>query len=350
MVGIIVWSPKMSKFLVDNIEFDTVPFGNNEISVLSHPFSYNTIFQSFSQNWTCNDFLLVDSNIKQIYSINHTNMYIVDASESNKTIEQSLDLCEFLLENNFNKKNILHVIGGGIVQDIGAFTAKIFKRGINWKYYPTTLLSQCDSCIGGKTALNFKNYKNQLALFSAPSEVIVDSNFLSSLSQDELDSGNGEIIKLFITGGKYFVDNYDYWSLEERIKNALAIKKTIIEYDEFETSTRKVLNYGHTFGHIIESLTDYNIVHGKAIILGMYLVSKIFYTNPETIHFLSRFVNQEDLKLVDPEKLFSMLSSDKKALGSQICFVHSPDFGITNFVMTDIDKTLLDKINEIFIN
>ena len=340
----------MSKFLVDNIEFDTVSFDKDTISVLSHPSSYDVVFQNISQNWTNNDYVLVDSNIKQIYSINHKNMYVVDANESNKTIETSLDLCDFLLTKNFNKKNVLHVIGGGIVQDIGAFTAKIFKRGINWNYYPTTLLSQCDSCIGGKTALNFNKYKNQLALFSAPSEVIIDLNFLLSLSQDELDSGNGEIIKLFITGGKFYIDNYDVWSLEERIKHALAIKKTIIEYDEFESNIRKVLNYGHTFGHIIESVTNYNISHGKAIILGMYLVSKIFDTNSEVVNFLLRFINLEDLKLLDPEKLFSMLSSDKKALGSQICFVHSPDFGITNFIMTDIDKTLLDKINEIFVD
>ena len=82
----------------------------------------------------------------------------------------------------------------------------------------------------------------------------------------------------------------------------------------------------------------------------MYLVSKIFDTNSEVVNFLLRFINLEDLKLLDPEKLFSMLSSDKKALGSQICFVHSPNFGITNFIMTDIDKTLLDKINEIFVD
>jgi 3-dehydroquinate synthase len=338
----------MSKFLVNDIEFVTLPFDNNEILVSSHPSNYNVVFKNFSQIWNDDDFVIVDSNIQKIYSIKHSNLFTVDALESNKTIEQSLELCEFLLCKNFSKKNTLHVIGGGIVQDIGAFTAKIFKRGINWKYYPTTLLSQCDSCIGGKTALNFKNYKNQLALFSAPIEVIIDSNFLSSLSQSELDSGNGEIIKLFITGGKYYIDNYDNWSLEDRIKHALSIKKTIIEYDEFEFDVRKVLNYGHTFGHIIESLTNYKISHGKAIILGMYIVSKLFDTNKVVVNFLSKFIDQDDFELLDPNKLFSMISTDKKTIGSKICFVHSPDFGITNFIMTEIDDILLDKIHEIF--
>ena len=338
----------MSKFLVNDIEFVTFPFDNNEILVSSHPSNYNVVFKNFLKKWNDEDFVLVDSNIQKIYSIEHSNLFIVDAIESNKTIEQSLELCEFLLSKNFSKKNTLHVVGGGIVQDIGAFTAKIFKRGINWKYYPTTLLSQCDSCIGGKTALNFKNYKNQLALFSAPIEVIIDSKFLSSLSQSELDSGNGEIVKLFITGGKYFIDNYDNWSLEERIKHALSIKKTIIEYDEFEFDVRKVLNYGHTFGHIIESLTNYKISHGKAIILGMYIVSKLFETNKVVVDFLSRFIDSDDLELLDPNKLFSMISTDKKTIGSKICFVHSPDFGITNFIMTEIDDILLGKIHEIF--
>jgi len=338
----------MSKFLVNDIEFFTLPFDNNEILVSSHPSNYNVVFENFLKIWNDEDFVLVDSNIQKIYSIEHSNLFIVDAIESNKTIEQSLELCEFLLSKNFSKKNTLHVVGGGIVQDIGAFTAKIFKRGINWKYYPTTLLSQCDSCIGGKTALNFKNYKNQLALFSAPIEVIIDSNFLSSLSQSELDSGNGEIVKLFITGGKYYIDNYDNWSLEDRIKHALSIKKTIIEYDEFEFDVRKVLNYGHTFGHIIESLTNYKISHGKAIILGMYIVSKLFDTNQVVVDFLLRFIDLDDLELLDPNKLFSMISTDKKTIGSKICFVHSPDFGITNFIMTEIDDILLGKIHEIF--
>ena len=340
----------MSKFLVNNIEFITIPFDNDEILVSSHPSNYNVVFKNFSKLWSEDDFVLVDSNIQKIYSIHHSNLFIIDATESNKTIEQSLELCEFLLNKNFSKKNTLHVIGGGIVQDIGAFTSKIFKRGINWKYYPTTLLSQCDSCIGGKTALNFKNYKNQLALFSAPIEVVIDSNFLTSLSQSELDSGNGEIIKLFITGGKYYIDNYDNWSLEERIKHALSIKKTIIEYDEFEFDVRKVLNYGHTFGHIIESVTNYKISHGKAIILGMYIVSKLFDTRLEVVDFLSRFIEPDDFRLLDPDKLFNLISTDKKTIGSKICFIHSPNFGITNFELTEIDDILLGKIHEIFAN
>ena len=340
----------MSKFLVNDIEFTTIPFENDEILISSHPSNYNVVFDTFSNSWGTEDFVLVDSNIQKIYSIQHSNLFVVEAIEPNKTIEQSLELCEFLLSKNFSKKNILHVIGGGIVQDIGAFTSKIFKRGINWKYYPTTLLSQCDSCIGGKTALNFKSYKNQLALFSAPIEVIIDLNFLSSLPKSELDSGNGEIVKLFITGGKFYIDNYDNWSLEERIKHSLSIKKTIIEYDEFEFDIRKVLNYGHTFGHIIESLTNYKISHGKAIILGMYIVSKLFTTNQEVINFLLKFIDLNDLKLLDPDKLFSMLSTDKKTVGSKICFVHSPDFGITNFLMTEIDDILLGKIHEIFVD
>lgn len=338
----------MPSFTIDNIELFANEILDDEFVVSSHPSSYLVKFSNFEQTWTENDVILIDSKIKSIYNINHTKVFELEANENEKTIETSLRLCEYLLSINFNKHNILHVIGGGIVQDIGAFTSKMFKRGVNWYYYPTTLLSQCDSCIGGKTALNFSSYKNQLALFSAPSKVIIDCNFLSSLSKEELISGNGEIIKLFITGGKYYIDNYEKWTIQERIKHSLAIKKAVVEYDEFEINIRKALNYGHTFGHIIESLTNYRISHGKAIILGMYIISKIFYTDQSVIDFISKFVCFEDLKSLQAEKLFSLISTDKKAIGSGINFVHSPNFGLTNFELCEIDNSLLEKLNEIF--
>ena len=116
---------------------------------------------------------------QNLYGIKHDKLISIKPSEDIKSIETVLDICEKLLEFKFDKGNELVVIGGGITQDLGAYTAKTFKRGIKWTYIPTTLLSQCDSCIGGKTALNFKQYKNQLALFSAPNRVIIDSNYIN---------------------------------------------------------------------------------------------------------------------------------------------------------------------------
>ena len=199
-----------------------------------------------------------------------------DAMEINKGIDKVLRVCEDLLVYGFDKGHTLIVIGGGIVQDIGAFTAKVYKRGINWVFVPTTLLSQCDSCIGGKTALNHLNYKNQLALFSAPNKVIIDTEFLNTLQPQDITSGYGEIVKLFLTGGSWYVDQFDEFTREEAIFHALSIKKAVVECDEFEDNERKSLNYGHSFGHVIESMTDYAIPHGTAVMLGIDIINKIY--------------------------------------------------------------------------
>jgi len=336
-------------FKIDNVSF--IKENSSDVfDIKSHPLNYNICFQDFKQDWDSEDCILIDSNIKKLYDIKHNNIFELEANENNKSIETCLNLCDFLLSHNFNKKNVLHVIGGGITQDIGAFTSKIYKRGINWVYYPTTLLSQCDSCIGGKTALNFNSYKNQLALFSAPSKVIIDTSFLKSLKQIDYSSGMGEIVKLFITGGESLLQDYNSLSLEEKIKESLMVKKAVIEYDEFEMNIRKSLNYGHTFGHAIESLSKYAVPHGLAVILGIYIISKLFPTDKSITEFIERNFDISYLNTIDHSGLLNLLKTDKKALGNQICFVHSPKVGETNFIYEKLDVNLEKRIYEVFTN
>jgi 3-dehydroquinate synthase len=336
-------------FKIDNISL--IKEESSDIfDIKSHPLEYNVCFQDFKKDWDSEDCILIDSNIKKLYDIKHNNIFELEATESNKSIETCLSLCDFLLSRNFNKKNVLHVIGGGITQDIGAFTSKIYKRGINWVYYPTTLLSQCDSCIGGKTALNFNSYKNQLALFSAPTKVIIDIAFLKSLKKIDYTSGMGEIVKLFITGGESLLQDYDTLSLEEKIKESLMVKKGVIEYDEFELNIRKSLNYGHTFGHAIESLSKYAVPHGLAVILGIYIISKLFPTDKSITEFIERNFDISYLNTIDHSGLLNLLKTDKKALGNQICFVHSPKVGETNFIYENLDVSLEKRIYEVFTN
>jgi 3-dehydroquinate synthase len=215
----------------------------------------------------------------------------VEAIEENKNIDTVLRVCEQLLQYEFDRGQTLIVIGGGIVQDIGAYTAKTFKRGIEWVYVPTTLLSQSDSCIGGKTALNFKNYKNQLALFSAPKKVVIDVSFLKTLSERDMISGYGEIAKLFITGGSYYINNFDAFDIETTIYHSLSIKKAIVEVDEFEIRERKSLNYGHSFGHAIESVMNYEIPHGEAVLLGIELINRLFTNSSLITDVVERFTS-----------------------------------------------------------
>ena len=188
----------INTFVINEKEFVVNSEESNYLDVCSFPKNYSVSFEKFNNTFSKQDVVLVDSNVKRLYGIQHDKLIEIDAIEENKCIETALKVSENLLELKFTKANRLVVIGGGIIQDIGAFVAKMFKRGINWVYYPTTLLSQCDSCIGGKTALNFKNYKNQLALFSAPDKVIIDTVFLDTLSKSDIVSGFGEIVKLFL--------------------------------------------------------------------------------------------------------------------------------------------------------
>jgi 3-dehydroquinate synthase len=265
-----------NNFKIGNTELFALPDNVSKFTVSSHPKSYDVIFEPFVNSFTENQVVLVDKNIQQLYKINHSKLISIEATEENKCIKTVLDVCERLLQYKFDKGNTLVVIGGGIIQDIGAYTAKTFKRGIKWVYYPTTLLSQCDSCIGGKTALNFKSYKNQLALFSSPDRVIIDTHFLGTLSKRDVNSGFGEIVKFFLIGGDYYVNNIDSFDIKTCIFHGLTIKKSIVEHDEFETWERKSLNYGHSFGHVIESLTNYSISHGEAVLLGIEIINKLF--------------------------------------------------------------------------
>jgi 3-dehydroquinate synthase len=337
----------MNNFIVDNVSFNVETIKDNSVEIVSHPKNYTLVFESMPQ-LNQKDFLLIDKNIHNFYGISTKNTIVIDPSETIKNAYKSLEICDFLLENNFSKSDVLHVVGGGVIQDLGAFTSKIFKRGIDWIYYPTTLLSQCDSCIGGKTALNHNNFKNQIALFSSPSKVVLDLDFLSSLPAREINSGYGEVIKLFITGGEYFVDNYYEMSFKERIQNSLLIKKSVIEYDEFEFNIRKVLNYGHTFGHIIESVSNYEILHGEAVLLGIYIINKLFDNNRKINNFICENIDVSVIKSLDPTDIYHKISSDKKMLNNKIHFVNCKKPGVSVFLPTEVNQNLKDKICEIF--
>ena len=338
----------MHTFKIENECFVPHPTVQDELHIESHPNSYVATFEQYDFIFSDKDFVLVDRNVKELYNVNHDNLIAIDAVEENKSIETVLSISDKLLEFGFDKSNHLIVIGGGIIQDIGAFTAKTFKRGITWTFVPTTLLSQCDSCIGGKTALNFKNYKNQLALFSAPSTVIIDTSFLSTLSENDIASGHGEIVKLFLMGGDYYIDRLNDFNMKEKIFHSLAIKKTVIEKDEFESFYRKSLNYGHSFGHAIEAVTNYSISHGIAVLLGMEIINNLFNHNSTISSVISSFVSMDALKNIDPNALFEIVKTDKKVKDGYIDFIVVPEIGTTEFKQTRLSNTLKEKLYAIF--
>lgn len=334
-------------FVVDGTTFAVETDRLNEMTIRSHPNDYKVVFEPFQNKFTDNQVVLIDKRVRELYDIKHHRLIEVEAIEENKTIDTVLMLCERLLQYEFDRGQTLVVIGGGIIQDIGAYTAKTFKRGIDWIYIPTTLLSQCDSCIGGKTALNFKNYKNQLALFSAPQKVIVDIAFLKTLTEKDMLSGYGEIVKLFITGGSYYTDNFDKFDIETAIYHSLSIKKAIVEVDEFEHRERKSLNYGHSFGHAIESVVNYEIPHGEAVMLGIEVINRLFTQSPLITDMVQKFTSLNRLRGIDVDSLIRALKTDKKISNGMITFVVTPAVGETVLAKRVIDDEIRNKVDAI---
>ena len=233
---------------------------------------------------------LIDANVAQLYKVELQavlecpNTIIIEATETNKSIEKTIPVIERLVQNKVRRDHVLIAIGGGIIQDITCFIASTLLRGVPWRFIPTTLLAQADSCIGSKSSINLGDTKNILGTFNPPEEIFIYSNFLATLEDKEIYSGVGEIIKVHaIEGGDAFdrlSEDFeklftDHSILLKYIQSALLIKQSYIEKDEFDQGIRNIFNYGHSFGHAIESATNYTVPHGIAVSIGMDMANYI---------------------------------------------------------------------------
>lgn len=232
------------------------------------------------------------------------------------------------------RKNQLIVIGGGFSQDIGTLVSSLYMRGIDWVFLPTTLAAMGDSCVGGKSSINAGDAKNLVGNFYPPSQIEIDVRFVDSLPLIEKIAGFSEILKIcFAHSSNNFhklLELVNFSQIETRIDNLSGVirlsiesKKYFIEEDEFDTGIRKKLNFGHSFGHALESATDYRIPHGVAVLLGMLAACNhpAASTNQETeilcsvsLNLLRQIRNEIELVLneVDFEKFGSSISKDKK--------------------------------------
>ena len=218
-------------------------------------------------------------------------MHYFDSYEKNKNQKSVNRILSILLSKNFNRNDCVISIGGGITGDISGFAASIFKRGLKFINIPTTLLSQVDSSIGGKTGINNKFGKNLIGTFYQPSLVISDINFLKSLPKREIICGYGEILKHAIIADRNFftflntngfkILNLKSTIIEKAIFKSCSIKKKIVEMDEKEVGIRKILNFGHTFAHAYEATLGYSrkLNHGEAVILGIRTATKFSLLN-----------------------------------------------------------------------
>lgn len=212
--------------------------------------------------------------------------FVLSFSEKEKNIENVQDIWKYLVNNQFDRKSLLINLGGGVVTDLGGFAASTYMRGVDFINIPTTLLSHVDASVGGKNGINFAGIKNLVGTFSQPKAVIIDVDTLSTLPKREFLSGFAEIIKhSLIKDKKYFEyvtsKNPLEFSKEELVKiilTSIKIKKDVIKDDETELEGRKILNFGHTIGHAVESISlesNKLLLHGEAISIGMIVEGKI---------------------------------------------------------------------------
>lgn len=262
-------------------------------------------------------------------------LIVVEARESHKTLEFCRGLIDKLISEDIRRDHALIAIGGGIIQDIVAFVASILFRGIRWRFFPTTLLAQADSCVGSKSSLNFGKFKNLLGTFYPPGAIYIDVALLETLTRDDIRSGIGEILHFYLVNGdervRHLMEQYEDLLnrprlLVNHIRASLEIKKNVVEIDEFDRGARNLFNYGHTFGHAIETVSDYQVRHGLAVTIGMdianYVSREYGLLDRESYAEMRRFLLQNmpefTLDFGHLDDYFHALSKDKKNIANEV--------------------------------
>lgn len=261
----------------------------------------------------------------------------VESGEASKSIETFAKLLNVMLENGFSRKDCVVAVGGGVVGDLSGFAASAYMRGVDFYNIPTTLLSQIDSSIGGKTAINFGGVKNIVGAFYQPQKVLVDPELLKTLPDRQISNGLAEAIKMALTSDSELFDIFENRDIEENIDEiiirSLNIKKDVVEQDEKESGIRKILNFGHTVGHGIESSSDMKeLYHGECVALGLIPMcsEKI---RPRVVNVLEK-CNLYNLIGFDWDKISQAAFHDKKADGDTV------DVTVVNDIGTYEIKTL----------
>ena len=324
-----------------------------EIEIQSYKGKYKVVFSELDFNSFKNidetSFLVIDSKVDKLYPNIKENfednlVFVVEAIESNKTVDKCMELVNKLVSSKFKRNHNIVAVGGGIIQDIVGFTSSILYRGINWIFVPTTLLSQADSCIGSKTSINFGDTKNLLGTFHPPKIIYCCYEFLNTLERSEIESGIGEMLHYFLVEGSQMSfdinDQYDMLfddrsQLERYIHESLTIKKKMVTKDEFDQNERRVFNYGHTFGHAIEAITNHKVPHGQAVTIGMDIANYVSYKmgnlkEEEYVnmnHFLKKNMPIFRLEENMIDSYMDLLKKDKKNISNSVTCILPYAFG-----------------------
>ena len=262
--------------------------------------------------------------------LQNTFVFTFPQGEKSKNFDTYKAICEKLLLEGFTRKDMIIALGGGVCGDMAGFAAATYMRGIKFYNIPTTLLSQVDSSIGGKTAIDFGGIKNIIGAFYQPECVIIDPDVLSTLPERQIKNGLAESIKMGVTNDESLFElcgRKDYMNnIEKIIEKSLLVKKSVVEEDEKETGLRKVLNFGHTIGHGIESTAGLSeLYHGECVALGMLFMCENCIKGK-----VKKALSEVGLPTeyhYDKEKVFEALIHDKKSSGNTITVVKSKKIG-----------------------
>lgn len=321
-------------------------------------------------------FLLVDNHTQEFClprfvsqtGLTQLEVLVMEAGEEHKTLQTCENLWNQLSERGADRNSALINLGGGVVTDLGGFVACTFKRGIDFYNLPTTLLAMVDASVGGKTGIDLGALKNQIGIIEEPKQVLIDAQWLQTLPQEELRSGFAEMLKHGL------ISNKDYWeqlkslpkleadTLAEFIKPSVAIKKQVVLEDPREKHLRKILNFGHTLGHAIESyyLTHpekKRLLHGEAIAIGMVMeaylgVSCCSFSNvaaEEIKKTFAQFYPPVEIDAQDREGILELLRHDKKNKAGRVNFVLLKSIGVPE-IDVEVPQELFSQAFEFYGN
>jgi len=311
---------------------------NIEITSGISSYSVQVNKKQFAKSEVRHRFWIVDSFFRDFVGYFDKGFFL-NVKEELKTLETCASIIGFLAENGCNKKDSIGVLGGGFSQDIGTLVSSLYMRGVRWSFYPTTLMAMMDSCIGGKSSINVAGKKNLAGNFYPPNNIDIFTGFINSLNRVEIASGLLEAIKICFANSKTSFEiinrelantlagdsnDFDY---ERLIAHSLQSKKWFLESDEFDQNERQLLNFGHTFGHALESATEYMIPHGIAIGYGMLaaidFLGDLHQKEVSALVGLVRgILNFSEFGLrgvtpIDYEKFCAAFDSDKKHSGTE---------------------------------
>ncbi|MCR4655427.1 MAG: 3-dehydroquinate synthase [Lachnospiraceae bacterium] len=314
--------------------------------------------------------VITDSNVSGLYaeevkkdllgSFETVKTFVFQAGEESKNLETVSDAYRFLIENGFNRRDVIIALGGGVTGDLSGFTAATYMRGIDFVQIPTTLLSMADSSIGGKTGVDFNAYKNMVGAFYMPKLVYINISTLSSLDARQFSSGMAEVLKAgLIKNGAFYewlINNFNPITerepdfLRKMIYESVRIKRDVVSQDPYEKGERALLNFGHTLGHAIEKFYDLRLSHGECVALGSCAAAFISYKRGliemedyyEIRDMFVPFGLPISAEGMDKEKIAALTASDKKNDEAGLKFILLK--GIGNAVIVrdvSVDEMLL---------